>query len=570
MKTSKNLARSLLPLLLGFVLLCGYGAAARIFVVSNPNDTLSVTSLRGAVIAANRIGGNNTIFLWQTEWGERPGYKPYRLTIQGADEDAARTGDLDITRGNLTIIGRGSNVTIDATGLGDRVFQVITNAQLTLENLTITGGVAPGDDNWDSTSYGGAIFNSGTLMMQNCCITGNSSGSGGYTFLGGVFARPGGSGGGICNEGHAHLSGCIVRNNTTGAGTGPDELGLGSAGGNGGGIYNSGEMTLTDCVISGNVCGQGGLGGVNSGFIVEVGEPCEPGAGGGCGAGIFNAGNLSLTFCTVDDNVGGEGGTGGGEGGPGGYLGGAGGNGGAGGDGGGIFNAAILSLNTCTISDNFSGTGGTGGSVLAEGGGAGGDGGSGGGIYSEGTLNLTSCTITLNQTGAGGTNGDGVLPPSGRLGGQGGDGGGILNSAAVAAVAMRNTLIAQNLVNVGATNGFGFDLAGYFTSHGFNLVGMADGSAGFTNGIHADRVGSDANPLNPLLGPLHANGGPTPTHALLWGSPAIDQGDCVGIHEDQRGRYRPYHYPQIPNVPGGDGSDIGAYELDIPYLSVPR
>jgi hypothetical protein len=58
------------------------------------------------------------------------------------------------------------------------------------------------------------------------------------------------------------------------------------------------------------------------------------------------------------------------------------------------------------------------------------------------------------------------------------------------------------------------------------------------------------------------NGGFTPTCALFPGSPAIDQGNCFGVHRDQRGRFRPYIYPSISKPPGGDGSDIGAFELE--------
>jgi autotransporter family porin len=62
-----------------------------------------------------------------------------------------------------------------------------------------------------------------------------------------------------------------------------------------------------------------------------------------------------------------------------------------------------------------------------------------------------------------------------------------------------------------------------------------------------------------MLGPLADNGGPTPTHALLSGSPAIDRipvEDCVDadglpVTEDQRGEPRP----------AGDGCDVGAFEV---------
>jgi hypothetical protein len=146
-------------------------------------------------------------------------------------------------------------------------------------------------------------------------------------------------------------------------------------------------------------------------------------------------------------------------------------------------------------------------------------------------------------------------------------------------------LIALNLINVGGQGGInkdysdgfngpftqqtgnigglgsGPDLSGNFTSQRFNLIGMADDSTGFTNGLNADQVGSIANPIGPRIGPLQMNGGPTPTHALLPGSPAIDHGNSFSVYMDQRGFRRPYNYLSIPNVPGGDGSDIGAFEL---------
>ena len=111
-------------------------------------------------------------------------------------------------------------------------------------------------------------------------------------------------------------------------------------------------------------------------------------------------------------------------------------------------------------------------------------------------------------------------------------------------------------------DGIGFDIAGDFKSQKFNLIGMADGGTGFTDGVNADHVGSNANPLDPLIGVLQMNGGFTPTHALLPQSPAIDQGDSFKIHNDQRGSKRPYNNKLDPNASGGDGSDIGAFELE--------
>ena len=90
-------------------------------------------------------------------------------------------------------------------------------------------------------------------------------------------------------------------------------------------------------------------------------------------------------------------------------------------------------------------------------------------------------------------------------------------------------------------------------STGNNIVGDATGCTFGTQST--DRVGSGASPVDPRLGPLADNGGPTMTHALLDGSPAIDAADQAAAPPvDQRGA------PRNP--------DIGAYErvfcLDVP------
>lgn len=66
--------------------------------------------------------------------------------------------------------------------------------------------------------------------------------------------------------------------------------------------------------------------------------------------------------------------------------------------------------------------------------------------------------------------------------------------------------------------------------------------------------------VNPMLAPLADNGGPTPTHGFLPGSPAIDRGHSGGLQTDQRGVVRVVDTPSLPNAPSGDGADIGAYE----------
>ena len=182
-------------LVLGITLLFGSSAHGRLFIITNKQDSHRRGSLRAAVIEANRGGG------------ERPNLivlpsGTYLLNITGADEDSSRTGDLDITHGNLAIVGLGTNVTIDATGLGDRVFQGFPRAHLALSHLTIKGGSAPQAQFGSFYSpargaeNGGAIYNEGVLVLDHCVFTNNSSGAGnGNPGNGG--GQPGANGGGI-------------------------------------------------------------------------------------------------------------------------------------------------------------------------------------------------------------------------------------------------------------------------------------------------------------------------------------------------------------------------------------
>ncbi len=90
------------------------------------------------------------------------------------------------------------------------------------------------------------------------------------------------------------------------------------------------------------------------------------------------------------------------------------------------------------------------------------------------------------------------------------------------------------------------------SSKGFNLESA--NQCGFA------APGDLAN-ADPQLGPLGANGGPTPTLVPAATSPAVDHGTGLGLALDQRGLTRPIDFPSIANAAGGDGSDIGAVEL---------
>ena len=119
--------RKIVPLCWGLLFLFASPMRAAVFLVTDTNDTTRVTSLRGAIIAAERHGEKSTIILGMAPglFDRQPRQWTYRLTISGANEVAGRTGDLDVTRGSLTIMGATSNVTIDATGLGDRVLKCL-------------------------------------------------------------------------------------------------------------------------------------------------------------------------------------------------------------------------------------------------------------------------------------------------------------------------------------------------------------------------------------------------------------------------------------------------------------
>jgi hypothetical protein len=110
------------------------------------------------------------------------------------------------------------------------------------------------------------------------------------------------------------------------------------------------------------------------------------------------------------------------------------------------------------------------------------------------------------------------------------------------------TLVGSILDNVGGDCGSSVTV----TSHGHNID--SDGTCGLTDP-------TDLPNTDPMLGPLQDNGGPTWTHALQLGSPAIDAipvVDCaVAEGADQRGVRRPLNGDGLP----GSLCDIGAYEV---------
>lgn len=137
-------------------------------------------------------------------------------------------------------------------------------------------------------------------------------------------------------------------------------------------------------------------------------------------------------------------------------------------------------------------------------------------------------------------------------------GGGIYNSSDAQILELSSNIVAESM----GTAPRDISNAGTIVSASNNVIGIGDGS-GLTNGVNGNQVGSLAAPLDPLLGPLADNGGPTFTHALLAGSPAIDRGsNPAALATDQRG-------PGFARVSGA-GTDVGAFELQMADLSVTK
>ena len=190
---------------------------------------------------------------------------------------------------------------------------------------------------------------------------------------------------------------------------------------------------------------------------------------------------------------------------------------------------------------------------------------SGGAIYEEaGTVSATNCTFFGNSAGQEGgaisVSGGDLFLASCTLASNSAtlNGGGVYNFSAVNMARLANCLVAGNSAGIGP------DANGFFMSDGYNLIGKSDATAGF--GASGDQLGTIAAPLDPRLGPLQNNGGLTWTMALRSGSPAMDQGKSFGVIADQRLHSRPVHIPLLTPATGGDTSDIGAFESDLPVL----
>ncbi len=403
--------------------------------------------------------------------------KVHQLSIAGNNEDAAATGDLDLSF-NIDILGQGA--TVNGGGL-DREFHVIeanvTMTNLTLTNGNVTSGRVPG---------AGALFNeAGTIFLVDVNLTNNTGALGGGlgTYFGtttlvrgAITGNTAGIGGGAAAFGYTLLDAVVVSNNTA------LNLGGGLAAGGGG------QLVVNNAVVSSNTAPIGGGVGSTSPSVVQIARSTFSGntatsKGGGLatngeasftdtrvtgnsapeGAGVYNFGSLSLLRSTYDANT-------------------------ATVRGGGLVNdGGSTTINQSTLSGNQAPTG----SALVD---------------VVGGITVMNSTITKNRaTGSAGS--------------------ATIISVGGAPVSLNNSIVADQTQGPSCANP-----STGVTSLGYNL--SSDATCGLT-------ATGDAQNLGALLGALANNGGWSPTHLPLAGSPAIGTGNPTCTGPDQRGYPRP-------------------------------
>jgi hypothetical protein len=564
-----------------------------VFKVNSTADALfppaPIVTLRSAINQANHTPGGNTIEL--TVPGD------YKITIppKSPDDTPATendaTGDFDILPGggNLTIENTsGGTVMVDGNHL-DRVFDINPNAfaggkptapfSVTLRGFTIENGIASSGDG--PTGTGGGIRDQGnaSLTLDHMVVINNrATADGGGISMENAASSPwslvindstiannhaGDAGGGVETDGTGFVSinpGTVIADNTSinqGAGVYLDMIAVGN-------VLQSANLRITGTLIQGNsaLSTAGGFGGgvcnAGNGAVTLVQDTIDHNFAGATGGGFsdqMNQGTLTVDGCIISNNT--AIGDGGGI---------AEGNGvttiqhseivnnSTNLNGGGIFVAGTaLHMLSSTVADNTAsgngdGTGGGGGIELET-----------TGTDSKASTMFTS-TITRNSAlDNAGANGGGIDAPKTFTGGVllvndtindnfATNGGGVFWAGTTGSrFHAVNTIIAKNFVGAGGVGPDANNPSGTFTDNGGNLIGVAgpgSGNTGFT--AATTQKGSVATPLDPHLGILTNNGGPTigapgasitlQTEAPLPGSPAIGKGiPTTFVTTDERG-----------------------------------
>ena len=469
------------------------GQPNQTFVVTNLNDS-GTGSLRQAILDANANPGYDIItFALDSSLGAGPGASVdlYSATVTtGSNIIALTTGPLEITD-SVAVVGPGANL-LRVSGEGSSpVFSIApAGNSFNLQQIQQTLNFA------DGFGQTGIATTPLSLTFKNL----------------GVFSAAGASLS-HANQSIENLEPANIEIPNLSAGASGSILvvvgGLTIADGSslqsGGGIRSvNAALLLNDAVVTRNqVWGANEAGGgifVAGGSLDVVNSTVSDNSVNGNGGGIASSGApVGISHSTISHNT-------------------------ALGSGGGLslFAPATQPINVMnsTVSDNMAQNG------------------RGGGIYGS-PLYLVNVTVSSNSAA--------------------GDGGGIFGNV----YSVGNTIVAANAATHQP------DVSGYIVSQGHNLFGIVENSQeSFVNKIEAlagwiwssegghfqqtqsnagsgDLYGTPESPLDPRLGPLQPNGGPTPTRALLAGSPAIDGGNnCVVLGEESTSLIAAYRAKQ--------------------------
>lgn len=284
---------------------------------------------------------------------------------------------------------------------------------------------------------------------------------------------------------------------------------------------NSGTLTVngtgaTLLVISGNNLSTV-LRNDNTTASVVINALTISNGSGAFGGGIANAvgGNLTLNNSVVRNNA-------------------------ASHTGGGFNNDGTLTLNNSTVSNNTASINGGGIS-------------NGGTTANGGGVTLNNSTVSTNSAPNGGGIDNGTFNTGSRLtlnsstvsNNSASTGGGGIRNTNTGTTTLNNTIIANSTAGGDCLRPSGTVNASY---------SLIEQNLTCVNGTNSNNLTGDPN-----LTPLQNNGGSTQTHAFLLGvSIAIDKGNST-LSTDQRGFSRPVNLPNA-DAPGGNGSDIGAFE----------
>ncbi len=374
-------------------------------------------------------------------------------------------------------------------------------ANVTLDNAIVSGNVAAreGGGLWNQAGSTLTIRN-GSLIQLNTAL-GDQASQGG----GGIFN----------NGGVVDIEDAILLSNFADG-----------ASGSGGGILNvsGGVVTVADTIFTSNVASRAG-GGIEDNSVpagtVATGNSITlnrvtldrnnagvimPGRGGaifsspgnGGGLHVSGAGNIAINQSTIAGNI-------------------------AANEGGGLWNSTgVMTIDASTISGNTSGDGG--------------------GIFNDsasGDVVLVNSTISGNRANGGGS----TTGAGGGLRTEGGN------------VTLTSVTVGMNTASVGG----GLSIGGGSITIGSSIVsGNTAGTDPNVSGVFVNN-GNNVVGGSPRLAPLANNGGPTMTHALLPGSPAINNGNLAGVAVDQRGVTRPQ----------GARPDSGAFESNLAGPTTP-